>query len=127
MRLLSVLAAFLVLVSFSVEAASNVSAKYDGIYEGAATPAPGLGTANCLAFPLTDVRLEKGFFKAARAGSNVSISGFITEEGYVSAHMARAGHQRSPLDGRLEDGLIVAGFIEFDSGCSWVVHLRPRP
>ncbi len=129
MKCSAVLAFVLVLASVSAEAASNVSSKYDGVYDGAATPAPDMGAANCSAFVLRDVKLEKGAFKpgTTEGGASLSVGGFITEEGYVSAYMMRPGHLRAPLDGRLDAGVIVAGFIEPDSGCIGVVHLRARP
>jgi hypothetical protein len=40
--------------------------------------------------------------------------------------MTRPGHQAAALDGRLEDGVIAAGFIESESGCVWVIHLTPQ-
>ncbi len=129
MKCAAVLASALMLASVSAEAASNVSSKYDGVYDGDATPAPNMGAANCSAFVLRDVKLEKGAFKpgATEGGASLSVSGFITEDGYVSAYMMRSGHLRAPFDGRLDAGVIVAGFIEPDSGCIWVVHLQARP
>jgi hypothetical protein len=54
-------------------------------------------------------------------------SGFITEEGYFAAFITRPGHQRTPMDGRLVDGSIIAGIMEGDSGCAWVIHLDRKP
>lgn len=107
-------------------AASNVSAKFDGTYEGAATPAPAISAAGCKPFIVSDIAISAGFLKSPK-GSGLTVSGFVTEEGYVSASLARAGRPSYPLDGRLEDGVISAGFIEVDSGCIWIVHLRRRP
>jgi hypothetical protein len=110
----------------AAHAASNVSAKYDGSYEGAATPALPMRTAGCPAFTLNGIAISNGFLKTPQGEAAYAVSGFITEEGYVSAFLARAGHVRSALDGRMEDGVISAGFIESDSGCAWIVHLRRR-
>lgn len=110
----------------SVHAASDVRAKFDGVYEGAAMPVPAMGPAGCPTFTLSDVWITKGFFKKSVAAMGPVVEGFITDEGYVSAFLTRPGHQRSALDGRLEDGVLSAGFIESDSGCVWVVHLRRR-
>ena len=113
--------------SVPVHAASNVSAKFDGVYEGAATPVPIAGAEGCTAFTLTEISISAGFLKTAKGTPGPMVSGLITEQGYVAAFLTRPGHQRSPLAGRLEDGVISAGLIESDSGCAWIVHLRRRP
>jgi hypothetical protein len=113
----------LLVVAGSAQASSNVSGRYDGRYDGSAVPVAGMGPASCTGFSLATISIEKGILKVPRGGAGIAISGFITEEGYVSAFMTRAGHERSALDGRLQDDLIVAGFIEKDTGCVWTVHL----
>lgn len=104
-------------------AASNVSARYDGVYTGKAFPTPGMSAPTCQPFEIPRVTIAKGFFGAGTASDDIRISGFITEEGYVSAFMTRPGGQKYPLDGRLEDGRISAGFLEPAAGCAWIVEL----
>lgn len=125
-RLSWTIGAFLALAG-PAQASSNVSARYDGKYDGVAELVPYMGPANCSGFVLPTVSIEKGFLKVAGRDAQIAISGFVTEEGYVSAFMTRAGHDRSALDGRLEDTIIAAGFIETDTGCVWTVHLTRQP
>lgn len=110
----------------SAQGASNVSAKFDGIYEGEATPAVALEQAGCSAFAAGEVVIANGILKSRKTDGSPTITGFITEEGYVAAFMTRAGHQRSAMDGRHENCVIGVGFIESDSGCAWVVHLQQK-
>lgn len=114
------------LVAGTAQAESNVSNKFDGVYQGNAMPVVGMSTSACPELQLPEVTIAKGFLKSAKDPSQPAVSGFITEEGYVAAFMARAGQQRSAMDGRFEAGVISAGFIEATSGCMWVVHLWPR-
>lgn len=113
----------LLAVAGAAQASSNVSGRYDGRYVGAAEPVPGMGPASCTGFTLGTISIEKGILRVPGRGSGIGVSGYITEEGYVSAFMTRAGHEKSALDGRLQDDVIVAGFIEKDTGCAWTVHL----
>lgn len=45
----------------------------------------------------------------------------------AAAFLTRHEHIRSPMDGRFEENAIVAGLIETDSNCSWVMYLTRRP
>jgi len=114
-------------VASPAAAASNVTQKFDGVYAGSAQPATSVGTPDCSSFALAEVTIAGGFFKAPQNVDAPIITGFITEEGYVAAYLGRPGHQRAAMDGRFDNGEIVAGFIEPDSGCAWVVHLALRP
>ena len=106
-------------------AASNVTNKYDGVYTGTAQPAPGTEVKGCLMFSVGDVTIARGFLRTPKGADLPFVTGLITEEGYVAAFMARPGHARAAMDGRFDEDQIVAGFIEEDSGCVWVVHLAP--
>jgi hypothetical protein len=117
--------AFLLVFAGTAQAASNVSSKFDGSYSGTAEPAPAMGAAGCGRFSL-DVTITRGILRAAPLSAPYIISGFITEEGYVAAYLTRSGHVRSALDGRWDEGVIVAGFIEADSNCMWVLRLSPH-
>jgi len=117
---------FLLLVAGTAQAASNVTTKFDGIYTSSAEPAPAMGAAGCPAFSLGEVNISRGFLRTTPAPDRPVVTGFITEEGYVAAYVTRPGHSRSAMDGRLDEGVIVAGFIEGDSNCMWVVRLTPR-
>jgi hypothetical protein len=117
----------LVITAGTVHAGSDISSKFDGRYAGTAEAASGIGARGCSSFTLGDVVIAQGFLRAARTDNQPSVSGFITEEGYVAASMSRPGHMRSAMDGRLVEGVIVAGFIEADTNCAWVVRLLPYP
>ena len=120
----AVLACALMLATEAV-ATSNVSARYDGIYTGKAFPTPGMSAPTCQPFEIPRVTIAKGFLRAGATSDEIRISGFITEEGYVAAFMTRPGGQKYPLDGRLEDGRISAGFLEPAAACAWIVELKP--
>ena len=107
-------------------ATSNVSARFDGIYDGEAVPAPEMGNPECLSFRVDGMVIRQGIFHSTSGAEQPVIGGFITEEGYVSARLARASHKAFPMDGRLEDGIIVAGFIAADEDCDWVLRLQRR-
>ncbi len=98
-------------------AASNVAHKLDGVYIGNAQPAPTVGTPGCPSFSLGEITIASGFFKIPQNAGEPVITGFITEEGYVAAHFARRDHLPAVMDGRFDNGEIVAGVIEPDSGC----------
>lgn len=124
LRMIALAAAVAGVVSSAhVGATSDVSAKFDGTYAGSAVPAPNMGGSGCTAFAIHEVSIIKGILRSGRDQAQPKTEGFITAEGYVSAFMTRAGHLRSPLDGRLENDVIVAGFIELDSNCHWIVKL----
>lgn len=107
-------------------AASDVSPKFDGVYLGAAAVVSGMGVAACAPFDVGEVTISRGFVKPGTDAALPRISGFITEEGYLAAVMTRSGRPTFPLEGRLEDGVIVAGFIDTTENCYWTVHLRRR-
>jgi hypothetical protein len=109
--------------------AQNVSAQYDGVYLGVAKPNAALSTATapCVPFVIGKVTIARGNLKADTAASAAAINGIITGEGYVQATMAFPGGVKSPLDGRLENGLITAGFLDAGSGCAWLIELKRAP
>lgn len=106
-------------------AASNVSSKYDGVYSGAAMPARTGVQSECAEFAVGNITIAGGIFKSP-ASQFPKVSGFVTEEGYVASFLTRSGHGRSAMDGRIVDGVIVAGLIEEDSGCMWTVRLEKQ-
>lgn len=109
----------------SAYGASNVSSKYDGVYSGAAEPVTGMGAPNCPAFVIADVTIASGFLRTPQTTGQPTLSGFITEDGYLSAYLARPGRPRFPMDGRLENQTITAGFIDTEDNCYWIVRLAP--
>jgi hypothetical protein len=104
-------------------AASDVSPIYDGIYEGLATPVPWMSAPACTSHRFEDIRIRAGIVKLAATPARPGMAGFITEEGYLSAFMVLSDNRRFPMDGRQEDGAIVAGAIDDKSGCAWIVNL----
>lgn len=106
-------------------AASNVSARYDGVYSGQAVAAPAMSTGACPSFDIGPVTITKGFLRSEKAPDRPSITGFITEEGYIQASMTSPDGTKKPLDGRLENGTISAGLIDAAGGCAWLVELHP--
>lgn len=95
---------------------SGVSSAFDGVYLGAVRASAG----GCPAFDIGRVTISKGALKSETG--EPAISGFITEEGYVQATLSRNGNT-GPLDGRLDNGMISAGYM--DGTCAWIVELRP--
>jgi len=126
MKHLSGVVAFAVMTAAAAQAASNVSAKFDGRYAGIAAPAP-LSPVACSTLQFDHLAISGGFVSTPRGGSDPISSGFITEEGYFTAIITRPGHRPTPMDGRLVDGTIIAGVMECDSGCAWVIHLERKP
>ncbi|MHB1205527.1 MAG: hypothetical protein ACYCZX_08170 [Rhodospirillaceae bacterium] len=110
-------------------AASNVSAKYDGVYSGQAVTVPAMSTGACPSFDIGPVTIAKGFLRSEKAPNQPAVNGFITEEGYLQASLVRPDGTKKPLDGRLENGIISAGLIDGVAGCAWLVelHLRAPP
>lgn len=106
----------------TANAASDVSAQFDGVYAGTAEPAPAMGRAGCGAFQIPSVTIAKGFFQTT-SGAQPSVTGFVTADGYVSASLTRPGRPRLALDGRLEGDTISAGLIDAEDNCYWVVRL----
>jgi hypothetical protein len=119
------------LMTFSahaVNAASDVSARFDGVYAGSAEPAPAMGRTGCGVFPVAPVTIANGFFQTAADAAQASITaGFITADGYVSAYLTRPGRPRFAMDGRLDGQIIIAGFIDTDENCYWIVRLTKMP
>lgn len=104
------------LIAAPAIAASGVTSAFDGNYMAAVRASSG----GCPAFDIGQVTIKNGALRSAPG--EPAISGFITEEGYVQATMNRNG-TTSALDGRLEDGMISAGYM--DGTCAWVVEMRP--
>jgi hypothetical protein len=81
-------------------------------------PAP-----SCSSQIIEEITIEGGKLKSA--ASNVSVNGFITEEGYLDASMKLASGNSAELDGRLVEGATIsAGAIDNTAGCSWIVKLQ---
>ncbi len=114
------------LLGVCARAASDVSARYDGRYSGSAKPVPNMGSSECRAFAIDGVKVEKGFFLSSGASAQPAVKGFITEEGYVAAWMARPGGMAYAMDGRLEGSTIIAGYIDSAANCYWTVYLAKQ-
>jgi hypothetical protein len=121
-------------IASPVVAASGISPRYDGVYAGEATAPPGPpgSTRQCPDFTVERLRIAQGIVSSGSAGrttraSNTgdpAIKGFITEEGFLSGTIALPGNDPDTIEGRLEDGVLVAGIMDHGSGCSWVLKLR---
>lgn len=112
-------------------AASEISPRYDGIYAGRAMPRPGT-ESRCLSFNVDRVRISKGVVSSglsgaqrASVGDTPVIRGFITDEGFLSGSIMLPGSEHDTIEGRLEDGVLVAGIVDDALGCAWVLRLRP--
>ncbi len=93
-------------------AASNVSAKYDGVYSGQAVTVPAMSTGACPSFDIGPVTIAKGFLRSEKAPNQPAVNGFITEEGYLQASLVRPDGTKKPLDGRL----VVTGLVQLQAG-----------
>jgi len=109
----------------AANAASNVTAQFDGIYAGTAQPTPAFGSG-CEAFVIDNVKIVNGFLTSTGDAGHRAVRGFITEEGYVAAYM-QDRDKRYAMDGRLVEGVIVAGFIVDTPPCAWVLRLIKQP
>jgi hypothetical protein len=109
----------------TVLASSNVTAKFDGDYAGVAEAMPDTDKPECRSFAIGNVTITKGFIHTPTVPGQSLVSGFITEQGYVTGRLKRPDHQAGAMDGRLVEGVIVAGFIEDETGCVWIVRLKP--
>ncbi len=102
---------------------SGISAKFDGKYSGTAQVVEKTSASSCASQAIESVTIQDGKLKSN--DSNVSVSGFITEEGYLDASMKMASGARAELDGHLVEGsTISAGAIDNVAGCSWIVKLQ---
>ncbi len=108
----------LCLASAPALASSDVSSAFDGVYLGTIRSSAG----NCPAFEIGHVTISQGALHSEPGAP--AISGIITAEGYVQATLARDGVS-GPLDGRLENGVISAGYKS--GACAWIVEFRPAP
>ncbi|MHB1206441.1 MAG: hypothetical protein ACYCZX_12795 [Rhodospirillaceae bacterium] len=104
--------------------ANSISANFDGVYGGQATVNPALSSGSCGPFSMGKVIISKGNLRTEAKPDMPWVTGFITDDGYVQGSMARPGGARSPLNGRLKDGTISAGFIESASMCAWLIELK---
>lgn len=113
------------------QAASNVSARFDGVYSGWAIQTPGMSLPSCSPFQITRMTIAQGFLRSDEGIDQPIttglITGLITEEGYMAGFMARPGGVKHDLDGRLENDIISAGFIETETSCAWLVELSRPP
>jgi hypothetical protein len=121
----SVLVLAIAMIAMPVLAASGISAKYDGKYQGTASVNSATSSTSCSSYRLDDVSIEQGALSSANP--DLAVKGFITEEGFLDASVTPAGGNTAELDGRLEDGAIVAGAIDPATGCSWIVKLEKVP
>src|SRR5581483_12210626 len=106
-----------VLIAGPAAATSGISDRFDGIYAGQATPPPDRAMAQCPSFSVGQMHIAKGIVSTgsgnrATRTSNTDepvISGFITEEGFLSGTITLPQGERDTIEGRLEDGILVAG------------------
>lgn len=102
---------------------SGVSAKFDGKYSGLDEVVEKTSSPSCASHVIEDIAIKDG--KLRSSASNVSVNGFITEEGYLDASMKLASGNSAELDGRLVEGATIsAGAIDNVAGCSWIVKLQ---
>ncbi len=116
------LALALIATAGFAHAASGISARYDGTYSGTAEPAS--NPLRCAPFSVEQVSISNGHLKSPAGAPEVK--GFITEEGYVSGSLTRPNMKETPLDGRLQGDTIVAGYVDKDQDCDWVVKLHKQ-
>jgi hypothetical protein len=87
-----------------------------------------MSAPSCPAIIIGPVTIANGFLQSEKIQDRPRITGFITEEGYISGKFVRGGANPTSIDGRLvEGGLISAGVIEDDTGCAWTFRLRRTP
>ncbi|MSO73120.1 MAG: hypothetical protein EXQ84_05865 [Rhodospirillaceae bacterium] len=108
----------------TARAASGVSAKYDGVYIGTGVPVQGLSAPECPTLMVGPITISKGFLRSEKTAERPAATGFITEEGYVSARFSRPGAKATRLAGRWDENVISAGVIEEDTGCAWTLRLE---
>ncbi len=105
------------------DATSDISARYDGLYRGAAAPVPGFGAAVCPSFAIDSLRIERGLFKVSGSLDQPTFEGFITAEGFISGFFYRDRAKRQTFEGRIQDSHFSAGFIDEAAGCAWTANL----
>jgi len=76
---------------------------------------------------VTKAVITSGTLRSRKAPDQAFILALVTEEGYVTGTMIRPGGRRYPLDGRIDGDTMVAGSIEEDAGCDWVLQLTRQP
>ncbi len=103
----------------TAQAASAVSSKFDGQYNGVAVPSPGASALACQGFALAPVSISQGALSSEGVGAHVE--GFVTEEGFVTGKLTRPGKNPSTFEGRFVNGKFAGGVIDDTERCSWTV------
>lgn len=109
----------------TAHATSDVSARFDGRYDGMANPVAWMSKPGCVAFEVRGLEILKGTVKYGNEYEAPRIRGFITAEGYLKSTLAPLGGSAVALEGRLEEGRLVAGAIDNTAGCVWILELVP--
>lgn len=102
-------------------AAQMVSYNYDGVYLGAAAPAPGLSEPFCKPLPLNRIEIRNGALRAYD-GARQSVKGIVTNNGFFNADYYFPGRQGIVFEGVIDHGGRLTGGI-MDGGCAWVADL----
>jgi hypothetical protein len=105
-------------------ATSNVSPKHDGTYAGALTPVAAMSGATCGAISVEGLAVANGLFRHV-AGA-LTLSGFVTEEGFVAGKARFGGAAVVLFEGRIEGTRLSGGIIDDAANCAWTVNLTRR-
>lgn len=115
----------------SALAASGVSPKFDGRYEGALTPATKSDPQRCPAVTIDEFVVKGGYVRPPAKVADIQtiiFDGFVTEEGFVSGHFRLPGGERNTFEGRMvpdENGtLLSGGLTDQASGCAYLMELQ---
>jgi len=110
---------------------SGVSPKFDGLYEGAMTPASTSKPQQCPAVTVSEFVVKGGYVRPPAKIADVQrviFDGFVTEEGFVTGHFRLPGGDRNEFEGRMvaeENGTLLSGGLsDKESGCAYLLELR---
>lgn len=111
--------------------ASGVSPKFDGLYEGALTPASDSNPKMCAAVTVDEFVVKGGYVRPPAKVSDVQtviFDGFVTEEGFVTGHFRLPGGERNEFEGRMvaeaNGTMLSGGLTDKESGCAYLLELR---
>jgi hypothetical protein len=107
-------------------ATSNVSPRHDGTYAGAMTPVAALSAGPCAAITVEALVVAGGFLRESQTGGAVALSGFVTEEGFVSGKARFGAAPAVTFEGRVEGTALSGGIIDEAARCAWTVNLTRR-
>jgi hypothetical protein len=113
-------------ITFAAWAASNVSPRFDGSYSGTLVPSPWMSKPDCAAIQIGTMTIKQGVI-VRQPKAAVSFDGIVTEEGFVTGHLRRAGAAAVVFEGRFVGKELSGGIIDEAVGCAWTVSLAPVP